>query len=266
MYLGCVGYELRPLKATEILDRSFRIYREHWKLLVSINAALAAPAAALSLVLLEPIQRATPGHPPAMGAAFAAIFGGVALTVAAALPVQAAMTSAIRELYLGRPTSFGAAYAVARRRLGALFVATTLSTLAYLGGLAMCVLPGIVAAVGFAFVPQAVVLEGVGGRAALGRSWRLAKDLSASIFLVFFVFWTVAVVANLSVSNAVKAAGVPPLFGDIAGQLVAILVQPLTYIGLVITYFDARVRKEAFDLTIMAEGIAAGAPPSHAAA
>jgi len=111
----------------------------------------------------------------------------------------------------------------------------------------------------------AIVLEGWAGRNALGRSAALIRGTW---------WWSWRVIAGILIIQALVSFGSQMAFGTLheflmgwnphfeivsetitaAGlTLVEIFVRPLLFIGLTLLFFDAKVRKEAYDLEIMIE-------------
>jgi hypothetical protein len=142
-----------------------------------------------------------------------------------------------------------------------------------LGGLAiagLAVTAGVVAAaalyVRLAFWTQAVVLERVGPLEALSRSWGLTRGLFWPSFLRIFVL-TLLYFVLLGITIVVFGTifGAVVLWSrDIGGAMTQIalyqaaanvVLQPFLMTGFTLLYVDLRVRKEAFDLQMMAEEI-----------
>lgn len=120
-----------------------------------------------------------------------------------------------------------------------------------------------------AFVPQAMLVEGHGVFAAIGRSASLAGG-SVRRLAALFVFTTVATYSALAILYVpiawyASASGVE-LFGFDAAPLPAwyqiansliwqisfILLSPVWTVGLCLLYVDERVRNEAYDIELMA--------------
>lgn len=120
--------DLKPLSLGELLDRTFRLYRNHFWLFVSIMAIPAAfsiPANVLILSFQGSMMNAAvaaPGRPPFVPSAgmiagvflgylvFIVIFGTVySIAVAAA-------ASAVADVYLGRPSTVRGSYGRIRGR------------------------------------------------------------------------------------------------------------------------------------------------------
>ena len=121
----------------------------------------------------------------------------------------------------------------------------------------------------FAYVPQAMLVEGLSVGAAFGRSNRLAKGNTkrvAAIF-IFTFFATYSAVALLYVPLAWYGwlSGVEivswdpdsiPAWYEIVSQLIVqtslIILLPVCMIGLCLLYVDERVRHEGYDVELMA--------------
>jgi hypothetical protein len=114
----------------------------------------------------------------------------------------------------------------------------------------------------FLFVTHAVVLEGHGPVAAIGRSWKLATSsfwrvLGIDLLLTLLIL-VLTLVPSYSISTGVQIIFPDPI-GDFAIQqiltlissyVIQILVLPLSLIGFTLLYYDLRVRKEGFDLQL----------------
>jgi len=118
-----------------------------------------------------------------------------------------------------------------------------------------------------AFVPQAILVEGLGIGAAFGRSssfstWSVRRLMA---MLVFTTFVTIAALAILYVPVAwfAWANGVEVADGDlmplwlsviysVIGQLCFMLLSPVWMIGLSLLYIDTRIRSEAYDIELLA--------------
>ena len=113
------------------------------------------------------------------------------------------------------------------------------------------------------FAPQAIVLENMGGIDGLRRSWRLVRGsfwrvLGITLVLSILVAiigqgpaYVIAIVANL----------LPfPVLGLVinatAQSLINVIVLPLQFAAFTLLYYDLRIRKEGFDLQLMAQQLA----------
>jgi hypothetical protein len=147
-----------------------------------------------------------------------------------------------------------------------------------LGMLAAMVL-ALVLMMRYALAVPALVLENLTARQAIKRSVRLAKGNIWKIFLIFLLMYLITTVVisvfqgPFLVATIVITArhAIPPLWlqilSTISGGLGGALSGPLMAIALTLLYFDARVRKEGFDLQLMMSSLsgempAIAAPPA----
>jgi hypothetical protein len=116
-----------------------------------------------------------------------------------------------------------------------------------------------------ALAAYAVVLEDRRAVASLRRSWDLTRGHFWRVFGTLIVVGLFVLIINLIVILPVylllsaAQAGVPETVSNIVMAAVASLVElvtvPLQIIATVLLYYDLRIRKEGFDLAMMAEAI-----------
>jgi hypothetical protein len=135
-------------------------------------------------------------------------YGTGAVGMLLSLPASMAMYIAVRERLAGREFSVGAVLAEAFRP-GPL-VALLVSSLLTLLGLALCVLPGVLAATMLALVPVVIVGEQLGLRDSFSRSIALARFKPANGLAVAWMVLLVLVVW-LVVSWLVGMVGAVPV-------------------------------------------------------
>jgi uncharacterized membrane protein len=135
-------------------------------------------------------------------------------------------------------------------------------------GFVLMVIPGIILAVGLAVAIPAVVLEsGRSASGALSRSWELTRGARWRIFglgITLFVLLYVPVVAISGLVAVLIPRGAAVGFGASStativalaiGGVVQLFIYPLFYCVLTVTYYDLRVRKEGFDLELLASSL-----------
>ncbi len=123
----------------------------------------------------------------------------------------------------------------------------------------------------------ALLLENLKAREAIKRSIVLTKSNLARVLLITFlmsmVAWTVASICQgpffvALIVLTLKGHGAPPLWltvpMNIAGGVGQALTGPLLMIGLVLLYYDIRVRKEGFDLQLMISALDSRPAPPQA--
>ncbi len=201
---------------------------------------------------------------------------------------EAATTRAVSDRYLDRPSSLLAAYRAALGRLRSLIAMILILIAAYAGSIvvvflfvgllasvgggpvavliAILALLGLIPALIFVYVRTvvavpAIVLERASGWHGLQRSWQLTKGR----------FWPtlgrlalLAIIAGI-ISSVVAAIFELPggalfpsnsfVFDQVASAIAAVFVGPITYIGVTLLYYDIRIRKEGFDIEMLARSL-----------
>jgi hypothetical protein len=119
-------------------------------------------------------------------------------------------------------------------RIGPLLATGLIGALLVALGALFFVVPGLVLAAGFSLAAPIVVLEGVAGRAALERSWRMLRGhWSAALFFG-------ALIVVFSVLASAVAVLVPPgPWRPAVSALVRVILYPLPLAGLVLLYTEA---------------------------
>jgi hypothetical protein len=174
----------------------------------------------------------------------------------------------VSESYLGRPLTAREALRRATPYMGRILIASLLMALVIGLGFLLMVIPGIILGVGLAVAIPAVVLEtGRSASGALSRSWELTRGSRWRIFglgLTLFVLLYVPVVAISGLVAWLIPGGAAAGFGPSStativalaiGGVVQLFIYPLFYCVLTVTYYDLRVRKEGFDLELLASSL-----------
>ncbi len=242
---------LRPLSAGEIIDVSFQLYRRHF-------AALATVALVCSgvPVLVNVFIEASGGPFANLRLSFAYL---ILLTVLSSIGT-AATVFIVSESYLGRALGPRQALARATPLLGRLVLCSILFTMAVMIGLVLFFFPGVIAGVGLVLAFPSLVLEDLTPSAALGRSWELTRGFRWRMFgllvtllvLLYIPITALSGVASMMVARASASGGTSTLVAVLLGAVIQLLLYPLFYCVLTVAYYDLRVRKEGFDLEVLA--------------
>jgi uncharacterized membrane protein len=246
---------LRPLTVGEILDTSFSLYRRHFAALATVALICTGVPLVLRLFL------------EAAGGVFSnlmlALLYGISLVVLN-LVATGATVFIVSESYLGRPISAREALDRATPYIGRILVCSLLLALVVGLGFLLLLIPGIMLAVGLALAIPVVVLEPrSSASAALSRSWELTRGARWRIFglgvtlLVLLYLPVVAITGLVALlvspgQAAMGSASVPMIAVLAVSGLVQMFIYPLFYCVLTVTYYDLRVRKEGFDLELLA--------------
>lgn len=141
-----------------------------------------------------------------------------------------------------------------------------------IGLLVLCVVAWL--AVKVSLPVPALVAEGVGPAAALGRSWALTtgrfwRTLGTLVvmFLILLVL-SLVFIAGFALVGALFGTTGAIVAGIIGSFVVGMLTTPLTFNALTLLYYDSRIRGEAYDLDVRSQQVAysppagPGAPPT----
>jgi hypothetical protein len=247
---------LRPLGVGEILDTSFSLYRRHFGALATV--ALICTGIPLMLRLFLETEGG-------MWANLALALLYMLSVLVLNLLATAATVFIVSESYLGRPITAWEALRRAAPYIGPILVCSLLMALAVGVGFLLLLIPGIILAVGLALTIPAVVLEpGLSPSAALSRSWELTRGARWRIFglgitLLVLLYVPVIAVSGLfamflpqAASGSLGPVELATIAGLAIGGVVQIFIYPLFYCVLTVAYYDLRVRKEGFDLELLA--------------
>jgi len=201
---------------------------------------------------------------------------GIIVYFVAYLFSQGGTVYAVSELYLGRTTTIGQSLSRMRGELGSLFGVVFLNGLVTLLCFLLLIIPGIYMACRLCVCIPAALLENLGPRESLERSFGLTKDNAGRAFLIFLLYVVVLYAAlflfDIPFGIAMQSAAHDPAMlrvwtalMQIGNFVAAVLVTPIFTIATSIFYFDLRVRKEAFDLQLMMNPLGGGVPAPRSA-
>ncbi len=244
---------LRPLSLGEVLDASLAVYRRLFVQLLGVSFATQA----IPLALGAYIEGAggVLVHPAfwMVQTVFAIVAGALG---------TATSTFIVSEYYLGRTTPTVAALGRATGYLGRLILLTIATGLVVGIGVVFLVVPGIILFAGLVLSTPALVIEDIPvATAAMRRSWFLTRGFKGKIFGAYalaFLLLLVPTIAITWIAAMTGAGGIAanPSAGALGLQVIAsllqILIYPFIYVLATLLYYDMRVRKEGFDLEMLA--------------
>ncbi|GAC1462240.1 MAG: hypothetical protein PVSMB7_02020 [Chloroflexota bacterium] len=239
---------LHPMDMGELFQATVTLYRENFTLFAGIVAFIAIPETLIAFGLSA----------FASGVFLSALVSLLALVLG--LLSEGALALAVSRRYLGRAVSIEGAYAsIGSATFFSLAVASLIYGFAVALGLFFFVIPGVYLAIRFLFVPQAIVIE----RRPVGDSFRRSAELVAGMWWRVFgiaiaVFISIAVLQTIGsgVATSIQAGGVTDrAVGLIISAAVSILVVPVELVAFTLLYYDMRIRKEGFDLRVLARDI-----------
>ncbi len=280
--------DLRPMSIGEVLDRTFKLYKNEFWLFTGIMSLPFLGVFVFNILMGLGSSRAVSslnvGSPSFSPGLIATGVGGVALFLVLMLFLmcvgQAATIFAVSDVYLGRPATIRSSFAQVRGHILQV-IGTILLVFFLLGvGVALCIVPitlivrvspllifGLILLVLFgvlvlacrlALAVPVVTLEHDGVVAAVSRSMDLTKGFAMQIFLILFLYWVLSSIASVIFTFPFLFMSMLPRphvlpFGitvlqDVATFIAQVLVAPIETIAISLMYYNLRVRKEGFDL------------------
>lgn len=242
---------LRPLSLGEVLDVSFGLYRSLFVPLLVVAVICQAIPMALGVYLGASGEMFVNILPSLLYGALAVILGSIGI---------AASTFIVSDAYLGRETSATVALQRATTLLGRLIVVSILTSILVGLGFLLLIVPGVILLSGLLLSTVVAVLEAPPSAiAAMGRSWDLTRGFRGKVFLTVLVAFLLLLVPSIAIGGA------GAIFGDSDGtvsliilvleSVLQIFIYPFVYVAMTILYYDLRVRKEGFDLELLASSL-----------
>jgi len=248
------------LSITELLDRTFSIYRNHWLAFVGIAAIPNALVLAVNLVM---ISGATVSGSIALALVSSLIM--FVIYFVASMMTQGATMIAVSQVQLGQPTSISEAFGGIRARVGELIILSLNVGIRVMFGLILLLVPGVYLALRYSLAMPVSVLEQKGISASIERSGDLTRGHLGRILLIYVLLlalfyagtmaWQLplALVAGVSSVRGVTSPFWVQCVSVLGGFVISSCIGPLLTIALALVYYDERVRKEGFDLEHMLE-------------
>jgi len=284
---------LRPLRLGELLDQAIRLYRRNFTTFIGIIALVYVPLMILqtasSAIMTSSMDTMSLSNSPESVFSNSAYWIGMLSTLVISflqfIFVQGiatgALTRAVADNYLGKPTSILDAYRGIGKSwlslLGALLLVGLLILIAVVWWLVPCI--GWFTGLGIMFflsaavspmVAPVVVLEEARAGAAVRRAWFLVRRRFWPVLgtiVVLYLFNLLIVNGPLAVVNYLLSTMLPGAVGDYTAQLVitaiiraivsivfVLIYYPLQMTAFTLVYLDLRVRTEGFDLALLAMG------------
>jgi len=270
-------FVMRPMSITEVVDEAVSMYRRNFGVLFGIALAPYLLVYLISAILTAQIMTAPAPTEVDMVRAMIPLLLMVMVMLIGQEVSGAAMTSAVSERVLGRPASIGASYARVGRRIGPFIGYIILKSVIVAIGMVFCIVPGIILMSLYLVSVCAFMIEGKGSTESLSRSWNLTSGFAMKAFglailigiIGYIISFAVGAVFGLITSGAegVAASATGDLVSKTPGMIVveylitglaSAFVAPLFAAAVTIFYYDLRVRREGFDLQVLAENLSRG--------
>jgi len=270
---------LRPLSFGDLFDEVFDLYKRNFLLLAGIASVVYIPMAVIQiaamLLVINPMQKinTSPNAPPHMPSAPTfAMIGALAVLMIILIPLailmQGAITRAISSCYIDRKPTILETYKSVSPKILPIAGTSLITGAICLAALILCCLPIIPAAIFLAFVPQVVILEDISYVEAIKRSYQLAlydwPRVFAVLILSMVLTWICSCVASLPftiiqftrmAAGNMQPSALDQVLQTCSQSLVYAVVQPVALATMVLLYYDIRVRKEGFDIQLLAHSL-----------
>ncbi len=271
--------DLRPMGIGDILDVTFRLYRARFVNFLLIALVAYVPFALVMAVLQASIATTAgeiiPQQPftldpeapfaggPAqafpidVGTAMIVFVVGILVFFCIIWPLcQGALVHSISAEYLGEHLGAWESYARAAPRVPRMLLAQFLAGLVIMVGFVLLIVPGVIFSLWFMLIAPVIMLEQVSISGALGRSRELMRGNLGKGFLLALVAGLLAGLINGVSSLAIGMVPWPhPFLSFFLQNAAAALVVPIQMAPIILLYYDLRIRKEGFDLQMLASDL-----------
>jgi hypothetical protein len=279
--------QLRPLGIGEILDVALKIVWRNAGTLIRVVVFVVLPVQIISALLGASLvtdtsndntftfdtSNQTISHSD-VNALIGYVVAVLLLGLISSTLASGACFRAIATAYLGERSGWRESLRFALKRFPSLLWITLLAGLLSVLGAIACIIPGVYLWVAFSVAVPAMMTEGVRGRRALGRSRRLVRNFWWRAFAVALLGYILTAILSGAISAIILGIGSFNASADslsgivsnvISQTLTKVLTTPFVAAFVTVLYFDLRVRKEAFDLQLLAQRIGVE-PPTEALA
>jgi hypothetical protein len=259
---------LRQMGIGELVDGAIKLFRRDWLALMGISAVLLIPSTFIQIWAVQSLAGplsafATQAEVEAWS--FRALpvslgLGAVQLLIVQPLLV-AAISRAAADAYVGEQVTVGRTLRFALSRLPAILWVTIITSVVTLVGFILLIIPGIIALVRLTLTPAVVVVEDIRGTSAVSRSWNLTGGhfwrVLGTLILSALITAIGAAIITIPTELAATFLGSDAWpISALGTALASVLITPFSLLIVVLLYFDLRVRKEGYDIEVMAQELA----------
>jgi hypothetical protein len=244
----------QPISIAKVLDASIKLYAASFTRLTGFFVIMAIFYVSLGL-FIEQLLNGRPDTPSDvqafMLARLPALFGVVMISSLLSFVFYIAMIYRVDNVAKGREDSFSEALLAGLRKFPAMLAAVILYVIAVMGGTMFLVIPGIILSLSMAFYLYFIVVETMGGYAALkashalvwGHWWRTMTVFMAPSIVMMVIFFALGLLATF-----LGATG-SPLLG-IASNLSSAFITPYFFTLAYVQYHDLKLRRSGADLEV----------------
>ncbi len=243
-----------PLTFNEIIGHSIGLYLENFATFIGVMATVMVPASLIRLLFALVANNSD----DLMANFLLGVFSYLVLVTATAAALAAMISATGLAVLHGRTSvldtfdhSISSVFTVVKAMylIGVIVVSLIITVV----GIPIAIF----LAVAWAVMAQAIVLEGLGARKALGRSWELTRGsrlrvfgitiltvFVAALLLAPFELPGVFLVLRAQIQDGAAPSQIAQIIADMASMAGAILILPLQYCVWTLLYFDLFARDE----------------------
>ncbi|MGH7151135.1 MAG: hypothetical protein ACREIU_10570, partial [Planctomycetota bacterium] len=242
-------FELRPMGVGEILDRALRVYLLNLGGLLPIALVVLVPLALIGLALGEAGQ--TEGS-PSRASKLAVVLGTSATNLFGWTLLQGSLIQAVSDVYLGNRAGVQTAFGRAFRRVLPMLGAALLMTIAIFVGFLLLIVPGILWLAALSCVNAAVMLESRSVLGSFRRSRELTRGFRKKALLLIVLASLIGWIWGALVGAVSGWLDLGPASLTVLTHAANVFYAPFYAVVTILLYYDLRIRKEAFDLEVLA--------------
>ena len=265
--------ELRPLGVGELLDVAIRLTLRNAGTLMRAVLVVVLPLEIISSIVYssgaDALRTTSDGRSTLVGHVDPWTFGvSIALVaiIAGITPMLASGVcfKAVGDAYLGGSSNWRSSLRYTLPRAPSILWITILAGLGVVLGAVACFLPGIWLAISWSIAVPVLLMEGARGSRALGRSFALVKGRWWPTFGAIVLAYILVTIVDTGITQLLGALSLGPTgHGAIVdftlrvatGTVSSLVTTPFTAALAVVIYIDLRVRKEGFDVQMLAAQI-----------
>jgi hypothetical protein len=246
-----VTENLRARSATELVDAAVQLFRHNFRAILTVSGIGMAP-----YVILQPVMANLAGPDAEVMSATAAITSLVATFVTSLWfsLAGAAIIAAAAQAYRGEQVDVGTAIGEVLARPVAILYGAIVKGLAVLVGAFLFLVGALYFYATYFALPTTIIVERIPGQKGVERARELASGYRwhalKPLLLVWLLYFIFSIAAGMLVGGFFGAENT--VIVNIFTALLTIFVYPVVSITEMLVYFDIRIRKEGYDVEVMA--------------
>jgi hypothetical protein len=265
---------MRPLGIGELLDAAIKIVRRQAGALFRIVLVVVLPVQLLAIAvaastagdstsssILDSSNGSTTTTTQSTGSftaqAIVTVLGALATVIASAASVKA-----ISDTWVGRQPDWRESLRAARRRALSLVWLVIVVAVVLVAGFVALIVPFVWLSLICALAFPALMVEDCRGFKAISRARRLVKGRWWPTFAAVFLGYMLASILSFMLAGLAGALFLThgddsgfAIANAISSALATLVTTPFNAAIITLAYYDLRVRKEGYDLQLLAEGL-----------